>query len=87
MKSKWRKQLNPETRAVLAWMMDNDVLSSEIARAKKITHSAVSHFLAGRIASAGLRSHFIDIGCPELLMKGIDRLREQTKKDQIRSSL
>ena len=70
MKSKWRKQLHPATRKVLAWMMENDVLSSEIARAKGVTDSAVSHFLAGRSASAGLRGHLRGSGLPRTPYEG-----------------
>lgn len=77
----WRKKMHPETLAVLSWMMANGVLSADIARAMKVHQSAVSHFLAGRIASAGLRRHFIAIGCPQRLMKGIDRLRNRVRKE------
>jgi len=77
----WRKKLHPETRAVLFWMMEKEVLSADIARDLKVDHSAVSHFLAGRIASAGLREHFITIGCPARLMKGLDRLRGKLRRE------
>ena len=39
----WRRKPHPETRAVLAWMVANDVLSADIARAAKVHNSAVSH--------------------------------------------
>ena len=78
----WRKRLHPETRAVLAWMMEEDVLLADIARDLKVTNSAVSHFLAGRIASAGLRAHFIAIGCPQRLVAGLDRLRGKRRLTQ-----
>ena len=75
-----RKKLHPETRAGLVWMMEAEMVSADIARDLKVDHSAVSHFLAGRITSAGLRAHFIVKGCPPRLMKGLDRLRKDLQR-------
>ena len=83
----WRKKMHPETLAVRTWMLTNNVLVMDIVRAVGCHNSAVSHFLAGRIASAKLRRHFIAIGCPERLMKGLDRLRRNLQREHAAEKL
>ncbi len=80
MRTKQRRPVHPASRAIRVWLLKNDLLAIDLARALDVDLSAITHFVNGVITSQRIRDHFINLGCPESLMQDLDALREQLRR-------
>lgn len=69
-----RRPVYPASRNVRIWMVANDLLPVDLARALEVGPATITHFVNGEDTSKRIRKHFLSLGCPEKLMEDLEAL-------------